>query len=736
MSEETIEQRIARLKSELEQGGTTAKKPTKAHKLMTLLLACLLLSFTLCVYGPLDLFLGNIEELWFSLSQIWWIVLLAGLFAFGLSFGVGYLLRGKIRGVYTSLVFGAGLAFWLQGNFLNLDLGIFNGQSIQWDLFKKQEWINLGIWFLCLAVPVAIYLWRKKLWNNALRILAGGLVAIQAVTLSILFFTTPGVFDNKSADLFLTDKALYQVGQQDNVIVFLLDMFDEDYYRMIAKENPQVLSSFEGFTHFSNSVGKFSTTNYSIPYLLTKKAIIPQQSYQSYLDQAYSESNFLRDLKGEGYQVNLYTSQAYVPKLMLGTVDNLTEDKLVPTSNWDLFKKLYRFTASKYFPQTLKKYVWFWEDEFQKIRSVESGGSAYLMDNNNTYFYEGLQQNGVQVGESEKAMKFIHLHGSHYPYTIDENAQPVDSSDIIDTSKGVLKIVSDYLEKMKALDVYDDATIVILADHGYYFGTVTNPVLLVKRPGETGPIKEATNPVSHDNIQATIMDAIGLNEDGQYGISAYDTSVGGQAQRVFYRHTLGDSSAKDEEYTGRKPYDCIELLFPDESNDASRVIPTGKVYPEEGGESALSAYKPYPLGKQLYYTDDTLDNRYIFDYGAIKKDLDQVYLGTKQAQISMTIDGTIPSNGALTCEIEYGQVINGSQRIAIYAGEGEGVNVFSETVSQPNGKLTFEIPAELVKADGKLLLRIEMPDSYPDGWMQTHRQGDYIALGLKSFRLS
>ena len=104
------------------------------------------------------------------------------------SFGVGCLLRGKIRGVYTSLVFGAGLAFWLQGNFLNLDLGIFNGQSIQWELFRKQELINLGIWFLCLAVPVAIYLWRKKLWNNALRILAGGLVAIQAVTLSILFF--------------------------------------------------------------------------------------------------------------------------------------------------------------------------------------------------------------------------------------------------------------------------------------------------------------------------------------------------------------------------------------------------------------------------------------------------------------------------------------------------------------------------------------------------------------------
>ena len=144
-------------------------------------------------------------------------------------------------------------------------------------------------------------------------------------------------------------------------------MFDEDYYRIIAKEDPHVLSGFEGFTHFSNSVGKFSTTNYAIPYLLTQRPIIPQQSYNDYLHQAYGETQFFRDLKEAGYQIDLYTSEAYVPETMLGTVHNLTQDRLVPTSNWIMFKKLYRFTASKYLPHTLKKYVWFQEDEFQDV---------------------------------------------------------------------------------------------------------------------------------------------------------------------------------------------------------------------------------------------------------------------------------------------------------------------------------------------------------------------------------
>ncbi|MBC8528123.1 hypothetical protein H8699_01545 [Christensenellaceae bacterium NSJ-44] len=734
MNEETIEQRIARLQKELEEQGNAPQK--RKHKLLTLALACLLLSFTLCVYGPMDLVLGNIEELWFSVSQIWWIVVLAGLVAFGLSFGLGCLLRGKVRGVYTSLVFGAGLGFWLQGNFLNLDLGIFNGQSIQWDLFLKQEIINLGIWFLCLAIPVFLFFLRKKFWKNALRILASGLVAVQVVTLGILLLTTDGAFENRGADLFLTDKALYEVGQQDNVIVFVLDMFDEDYYQMISKEHPEALESFDGFTHFSNTVGKFSTTNYSIPYLLTNKANIPQQDYGEYLNQAYAENSFLTDLKEAGYQIDLYTSEDYVPETMLGTVNNYAQEKLVPTSNWAMFKKLYRFTASKYFPQTLKKYVWFWEDEFQKIRSVESGDSAYSTDNNNADFYQGMMEDGIQIGESAKEMKFIHLHGAHYPNTIDENVQPVEGADVIDTSRGVLKIVSDYMSQLKDLGLYDDATIILLADHGYFNGVVTNPLLMVKRPGDTGPLAEADNPVSHDNFQATLMDAIGMNEDGKYGVSAFDTTVGGQEQRVFYRYTLVDASAKDEAYTGREPYDCIELLFPDDSNNAGYVVPTGKLYPVEGGERALPAYNPYTLGEQLRYSGDDLDDRYIFDYGALKLDFDQVHLGSKQALISMTLEGELPQSGELTGEIQYGEVTHGSQRIMIYAGEGAGEKVFSETVTQNNGTLTFKIPTELVSEDRKLLIRIEMPDSYPKGWFEHHYQGYHSALELKGFKLS
>ena len=54
MSEETIEQRIVRLQKELEQKDIASQKNRKQRKLLTLALSCLLLSFTLCVYGPLD----------------------------------------------------------------------------------------------------------------------------------------------------------------------------------------------------------------------------------------------------------------------------------------------------------------------------------------------------------------------------------------------------------------------------------------------------------------------------------------------------------------------------------------------------------------------------------------------------------------------------------------------------------------------------------------------------------
>jgi len=67
-------------------------------------------------------------------------------------------------------------------------------------------------------------------------------------------------------------------------------------------------------------------------------------------------------------------------------------------------------------------------------------------------------------------MKFayIHLHGSHTPYVMNEKAEPAapgTSSAIIQT-KGCFHIVYEYLDQLKQLGMYENSTIIIFGDHG------------------------------------------------------------------------------------------------------------------------------------------------------------------------------------------------------------------------------------------------------------------------------
>lgn len=81
----------------------------------------------------------------------------------------------------------------------------------------------------------------------------------------------------------------------------------------------------------------------------------------------------------------------------------------------------------------------------------------------------------------------IHLYGSHYPYVHDEYLNPINPSfsdeNAVKASRGVLRILSAYLEHMKDMGVYDSSLIVIMADHGYVGpGMETDPLFLVKEP--------------------------------------------------------------------------------------------------------------------------------------------------------------------------------------------------------------------------------------------------------------
>ena len=86
--------------------------------------------------------------------------------------------------------------------------------------------------------------------------------------------------------------------------------------------------------------------------------------------------------------------------------------------------------------------------------------------------------------------------------------------------KGALKIVYEYLRQLKELGKYEDALIMITADHGFTevlsdengtMKSISYPILFVKEPGEThDEMAVSVAPVSHADMLATIQKKLGI----------------------------------------------------------------------------------------------------------------------------------------------------------------------------------------------------------------------------------
>lgn len=142
------------------------------------------LTFTLCLFGPLDLFFNNYEEIWFHLQDIiGGLFLVAGIF-FVLTTLVGTLLRGKLHDIYMALMFGGLVGTYVQASFMNKDYGLLNGTSVDWSAYTGYGVVNTVIWLVCILVPlIAMLIWKEKKVRPVFLFLSCALILMQGASL-------------------------------------------------------------------------------------------------------------------------------------------------------------------------------------------------------------------------------------------------------------------------------------------------------------------------------------------------------------------------------------------------------------------------------------------------------------------------------------------------------------------------------------------------------------------------
>ena len=192
-------------------------------------------------------------------------------------------------------------------------------------------------------------------------------------------------------------------------------------------------------------------------------------------------------MKDNNYKANVYTTDSNVLtsangcKILRDKISNVTNEPREVSVDTDLLiKTLVKMSCYRMAPDVLKQQFYTNVSEYSLI--VEDLGEGILQTNSD--FYAKLKEQGLKADKSSNYFIVQHLIGTH-EFNTDENGNYREKTSVEETARGCMTIMEAYLNQLKELGVYDDATIIITADHGGCDKEDLQVIYFVKKPGET-----------------------------------------------------------------------------------------------------------------------------------------------------------------------------------------------------------------------------------------------------------
>lgn len=634
---------------------------------------CLFFALTLTLFAATQMVCDNQEEFWFTWAQMAPGVVRVGLWVWG---ALTLLLAVLPRRAFPwgqGVLLGLGVAALLQGNGLNADYGALNGQAIVWEDYTVYGLINTALWAGILFICLSLRQWKRfgalcVVLPCLLAVGEGGWIAYRAAQAP-----TP------QTETYLSQAGLYTVGTEENLLVLVLDSVDADQFAQALAEDPDLSRRLEGFTWYRNAMGLSDPTKYGLPALLTGQAYTQPVDYAGFIAAAYADAPLYTMLAGDVWDARFFTDSRYV-SLDAGVVDNLAREELAVNDPAGLTRDLLRLCAFRYAPHFLKPQLWMYSNVFLPYAQAQ-GEPVYEVTD--PAFDARLREEGLEA-TVERAFRLIHLTGMHPPYTMDADCQyQAQGVTAQEQMRGCLRLAEDYLEQLRTLGVYDRSAVLILADHGT--DTVHRPLLLLKRPGDTGEMAVNDAPVSYADLPATY---VALLTGAQAGTELWSIPQGQARTRLYYHESSRNNAFNLYEYS-------TQALSP----SWEELIPTGRVF---HGDS-LEAAAPYTLGETLYFDLRATARPYLVS-GFSSADFHSTWTVGESGRISLPL-AQLPRSDTLTVEMKFLSIMGGSQRLRVDCG---WQTVFEGTVTDYT--LRFSFPASLVQ-DQTLTLDFTYPDA-------------------------
>ncbi len=511
------------------------------------LLASLFLVGTLFIVAPLEVVGQSTFGLLFGFYDILALVLAAGVASAVVLALLLSALRGRAFDTALVLVAALGISCYAQALFMNSALPVADGDYLHLDRFVPITVTSALVWVALIAAATMLARKRAKAARIGSLVACAALLVVQTASV-VSVATSQRVLDSVQHEpVVATHEGLYTLSPDENVVVFVLDTYDQRYLDQALADDPRLLDEFTGFTCFTNSTGSMIPTRYAVPFLMTGRMPDGTEPFRDFTRTWFQKSTLLPDIRNAGYTVGIYTDSLGTD-IMNAEPFAMNVHEAEPRS-LDIVKMLTaldRVALYRDMPWVLKPLFWFTTDDLNKAftASGELEKRPYMVDDGR--FGQGLSEQRVSLNDEAKSFRFIHMLGPHKPYSLDEEGRPSPTPTTREQqARGSLALVADYLRQMKELGLYDDATIVVTADHGNWQlapeGIIepTSVIMLVKPPESAAeaaePVRFSDVPTGHLDYAATIADAVGADAS-KYGPTVFQVPPGPR-QRFYWATT-------------------------------------------------------------------------------------------------------------------------------------------------------------------------------------------------------
>jgi len=328
--------------------------------------------------------------------------------------------------------------------------------------------------------------------------------------------------------------------------------------------------------YYPETLAVFPYTRFAVPAFLGGKIYKAQTRKDAFIDSALSGKTILNLANDKGYEVDL------------GVMKNYMADRYAHSKHKNIYKLgsntaaesrledvaiLIDMALFRAAPHFIKPYIYN-NQEWLLSPLIYYGEGMQFLYFKHTHFLNNLINN-LSADRKNPVYKYIHVMNTHRPMVVNENCVYAGST-LMSTRETLtiqsvctLNTVIKLFRKMKELGIYDDALIVMHADHGgwvpnrrpgqpivfpdgqtgpSWIASLASPLLAIKKPYASDGLEVSPLLASLIDIPDTVSDIMEWGEDfGHESLLSMDPDK--IRERRFYYYNWQEN-AWETDYTG------------------------------------------------------------------------------------------------------------------------------------------------------------------------------------------